>query len=275
MNGPWYYSHDGVTHGPFSTAEIKDRAIRQLLLDTDLLWQGGPVPTDPLPAQAALDFSKLQPAPSTVPEWLADMAKVAADDTAQAPVVSKEAPSWLEDMRLWVGLEVVSDGKPPTITPADKIVTQGTPDWLTGWIPEEPAKVPKPEQTKQTVKIQDVLADTTIQETGFDLKTGQILDPEKFRKWQKSANSQQPSVSNESLFEVFRKARIAIENWIDDDSRRPLIMSGDLQAIKRDATLQALFQKSQGYGAAMEQKLWRHLEFMVENRRKYYAACSA
>jgi hypothetical protein len=275
MNGQWYYSHDGATHGPFSTAEIKDHALRQLLLESDLLWQGGPVPTDPLPAQAALDFSKLQPPPSTAPDWLADLAAVAADKSATSPVLSEEAPSWLEDMRLWIGLEVMAENKAPPVAAANTLITQGTPDWLAGWILDEPAKVSEPEKTKQTVKIQDVLADTTIQETGFDLKTGQIVDAEKFRKWQKSANAQQPTATNESLFEVFRKARIAIENWIDDDSRRPLILSGDLQAIKKDPTLQALFQKNQGYGAAMEQKLWRHLEFMVENRRKYYAACSA
>ena len=274
MNGDWYYSHGGITHGPFSTTELREHAARKALLETDLLWQGGPDPIDPLPAQAAIDFSKLQPATSALPDWLQDVSIDIANKGTQDPVVSKETPSWLEDMRLWIGLELTDDGNLSKNSSPDTLITQGTPDWLSGWLPEEPIKVAKPVKAKQTVKTKDELADTTIQETGFDLKTGQILDPEKFRKWQKAANAQQPTVTNESLFEVFRKARIAIESWVDDDSRRPLVLAGDLDAIKKDETLQALIAKSQGYGTAMKEKLWRHLEFVVGNRRRYYLAAA-
>jgi hypothetical protein len=82
-------------------------------------------------------------------------------------------------------------------------------------------------------------------------------------------------VSNQSLFEVFRKARTAIENWVDDDSRRSLVLTGDLNWIQKEPSLAAIFRQFQGYGSSMQEKLTQHLEFMVQNRRKYYAACGA
>ena len=105
-------------------------------------------------------------------------------------------------------------------------------------------------------------------------RPGRIVDAVKFRTWQKAAHSKKTGLTNESLFEVFRKARTAIENWVDEDSRRALVLSGDIDAIKKDAQLSALLRQYDGFGSALRDKLIHHLEFMVENRRKYYAACS-
>ena len=74
---------------------------------------------------------------------------------------------------------------------------------------------------------------------------------------------------------VFRRGRTAVEHWVDEDSHRPLVLAGDLSTIKKDVLLLAIFRQFQGFGAAMQEKLMHHLEFMVENRRKYYTACSS
>jgi hypothetical protein len=58
---------------------------------------------------------------------------------------------------------------------------------------------------------------------------------------------------------------------VDRDENRLLVLSGDLEAIRRDADLQEVLRRYQGFSDEMTAKLWRHLEFMVENRRKYYS----
>jgi hypothetical protein len=116
--------------------------------------------------------------------------------------------------------------------------------------------------------------DKTVRETGFDPRTGRIVDPGKFQEWKTAARPvvAQPGLTNASIFEVFRKARTAIENWVDEDGNQPLIQQGDLAAIKGHPAVEAILGRYAGYGKEMVQKLTRHLEFMVDNRRRYYLA---
>ena len=134
MNGQWYYSHGGITHGPFSNEEIRERAARKMLLENDWLWQGSREPKDAFPAQAALDFSNLPLVVSPIPDWLADVAEVESQDLLASPVASKEAPDWLEDLRLWVGLDFYAAEKKSPNSAGSAIKTDGIPDWLDGWI---------------------------------------------------------------------------------------------------------------------------------------------
>ncbi len=157
MSGQWYYAHDGETHGPFSEEEIQDRVAQRLLLESDSVWPAGREKKHAAPATAVFDFSqvdrtsfprsgvgtegshtgawepgRLLPAPvSAMPDWLTDVA--AAETTGPAPSLepSDEIPEWLEDMRLWVGLDLY--------TPAqDELTSSSTstgevPDWLESW----------------------------------------------------------------------------------------------------------------------------------------------
>ena len=75
--------------------------------------------------------------------------------------------------------------------------------------------------------------------------------------------------------EVFRKARIAIENWIDDDTRSALVLGGDMAEIQRDPELAAILQASTQFGPEMLQKLQAHVIFKLDNRRKYHAPLEA
>ena len=96
MIGQWYYLHDGVTHGPFSEEEIKDRAARKMLSASDLLWQGASGQKDAVPAARVLDFSQFRQEGSPMPDWLADVGKGETKGPVITPVPSKDVPDWLE-----------------------------------------------------------------------------------------------------------------------------------------------------------------------------------
>ena len=244
--------------------------------------------------------------PAPKPDWLDDVAASETLGPAPGPSAGAEPPAWLEDLRLWYGLELYAAPPAAQVAPT-AVQAGGVPAWLEDWlVPKkkparaadpatqppaipiaqpvgakragqapllpEPGAVPLARPVRQGPAAVDALAAKAIGETGFDPQTGRILDDAKFRRWQRSAVSRQSKLTNESLFEAFRKARIAIENWVDDDTRRPLIRKGDLTAIKQDKGLVALLKRYEGFGAPMRDRLVKHLEFMVENRRKYYLA---
>lgn len=111
---------------------------------------------------------------------------------------------------------------------------------------------------------------------GFNPDTGQILNAEVFARWQRAeqekkdrALAAQPEVT---IYEVFLRARWALQDWVDAEHNKPLIVSADLDAIKQDPQVQQLVCTYQGYGDTMIEKLWKHFGFLVENRRKFYAA---
>jgi hypothetical protein len=111
---------------------------------------------------------------------------------------------------------------------------------------------------------------------GFDPETGQILDAAKYAKWQKEQQRRreqeaqaQPAVS---VYEAFLIARTAFQEWVDAEANKPLIVSGDFEAIRRLPPIDNLLRRYQGYGSVMLDKLCKHLGFLVENRRKFYTA---
>jgi hypothetical protein len=142
--------------------------------------------------------------------------------------------------------------------------------------PPLPAGPPPPRAERESVPATgETVLERAVREIGFDPRTGQVLDPVQFAAWERQQASLPVAAgapTNATLMEVFRQARIAVENWVDDEGRRPLILRGDVQEITRDGELAALLQQFAGYGPVMREKLLRHLAFLVENRRKYYSA---
>jgi hypothetical protein len=361
MTGQWYYSHDGITHGPFSEDELQDRVERGMLIQSDRLWPVGREPRHAAPAPVVLDFSKA-PA-SALPDWLADVVAAQTKGPIPGPEPTDEIPEWLDDLRLWVALDLCM----PASEESNSDSTLAIPDWLESWltpppqiqppaappspitprpavvspplaekplplseprtpvsrsVPSEavkprpaipsqppapsvasispppahshpvsaqvqvptlipaPPAAPTPLQAKTTPapsKLVNPLVEKTLHVSGFDLETGQILDPEKFRKWKQEqvqiSSTALPAVSNAGLFEVFRKARSAVEAWVDNETNRPAVMNSEIDEIKSRPEIQLVLKEYAGYG--MREKLLRHLEFMVENRRKYYKAIAA
>ena len=140
-----------------------------------------------------------------------------------------------------------------------------------------PANIAAPAIVKPTEKTRaTVLVEQMREVSGVDLETGQILDPAKFGRWKQqraqATSSDQPAVSNASLFDVFRKGRIAIETWVDDDKNRNCVMLAAADEIKTSPEVQAIVHQYANYGNGLQEKLLRHLEFMLGNRRRYYNA---
>ena len=336
MSARWYYAHDGRTRGPLSAQELRDHAARKLLAENDLVWQEGADAKDAVPAAAALDFSRPTAPASSIPDWLPDVASSGTTGPLPGPGPTHETPEWLEDLRLWVGLELYAarrqaeqDAHPARIGPL--------PDWLQGWLtlekpptqrpeppppgdrlpppvisppPDKPAPVtppsaaPSPASPSQwstqqpaplgplsapaappeppappQARAADRIAESIRQESGFDIETGAILDRQKFEKWKReqarSAADSQPGLTNLSLFEAFQKARSAIAAWVDDDKNRVCTMETDPEEIKCLPEIRQILAEYAGYGAEMRAKLLHYLEFVIENRRKYYAAIQA
>jgi hypothetical protein len=267
MSQTWFFQHGGKTQGPVSSAQLKDLARRKLVEASDLIWLEGGDPQGAIPADAALDFSTLvaepQPATATtpvsptlasgsVPDWLSDVA--ALEKPGPIPAASlppaPAAPDYLEDLRLWMGLDV----RPKPVPAAAKTAAK----------PAVPLAIPV-----------SAAPETAKPETGFDMNTGRILDPEKFKKWrQRQAAGAGGSVTNGSMLEAFRKARILIETWIDDDKNRLRITHGDAEELTKHQEVTAILGRFSQYGPTMRDKLERHLQFLVENRRKYYRAAA-
>jgi hypothetical protein len=285
MSQSWFYQHGGKTHGPVTSEQIKELARKRMLDAHDLIWPEGGNPQGAIPADAALDFptlvaagpgdsaeppgSAVAPAPpsrasGSVPDWLGDVAALEKTGPAQvAPLApAATAPEYLEDLRLWISLDVRSSRPTSSGARPSKAAPQASPSTAAPAVPVEPRS-----RGARGAKAK------TASETGFDAATGRILDPEKFHKWRSQRPEGAPgNVTNASLLAAFRKARIMIEAWIDDDKNRLRITHGDGQEIKEHPEMQAILGQFSQYGSTMRDKLERHLAFLVNNRRKYYRA---
>jgi hypothetical protein len=111
-------------------------------------------------------------------------------------------------------------------------------------------------------------------ESGYDPDTGQILDPDKFKKWQREQKlkKQQSFAAMPTAHEAYLKASIHLDRWLDFDRNRRTILAGDMDCIRRDADIQRFMRYYGRFGQDMVHRLWQHLHFMAENRRKYYLA---
>ena len=88
---------------------------------------------------------------------------------------------------------------------------------------------------------------------------------------QKRQSELDADAAGESVYEAFRRARRAVELWVDAGQNWPLV-AGPAPALGRFPQAQQLLLEFDRFGPEMVQKLWHHLEFMAENRRKHHAA---
>lgn len=136
MASRWYYMHQGQTHGPLTTDEIKRRAAERLLLPDDLLWPEGTNQGQAIEAASAIDFAGLRPASAPAPDWLSDVQKAeespaptAAHGASALPDWMKDAghllqepaakssklPDWLSDV--WQAVQAAAEQPPHAVTP--------------------------------------------------------------------------------------------------------------------------------------------------------------
>lgn len=313
MSSRWFYSHADVTAGPFTEVEMKRHIARGMLIGRDFVWREGEVAAlqadsvfdFPAPAPVVPDWlsdvaeaesksiSATLVAGTEVPDWLEDLnlwitlEQAAPSRPADKPTIeiaatapSAGVPDWLQD---WLTPESPKETTPPPVIPSVPLGMPASP--AKSPVSKVPPAVPvAPAKPVASVPIAPpvappspapTVADRVREATGYDADTGRIVDPEKFARWkQQHARTGPAPVSNASLFEVFRKGRLAIEGWVDDEQNRPCILHADAAEVQRQAGVQAILQQYANYGKDLQEKLVRHLEFMVENRRKYYQAIS-
>ena len=103
----WFYSRDGKTYGPFASDEIKAWVARGVARAGDCISREGNGRESAMPALAALDFGGEPKATNSLPDWLADVAKLQTTGPIPPPQANPEPPDWLSDLRLWYGLEAL------------------------------------------------------------------------------------------------------------------------------------------------------------------------
>jgi len=262
----WYFRNREKTWGPFSTPEIKNLAAAGLLQSHDLIWPEGGDSREAAEAAAFVDFFSLERVAVPAPDWLDDVQE------EKGPRSVKQANpiplDWLADVGHWESLEKAPGEAPAeaertaatTLLPPSPVPTVVTPA-------NASAPVAPPVATTEP-------RSTVIRLMGFDTQTGEILDPERFKEWKNEQRNQRGALGQtaKTIQVIFEEARRAVEGWVDEDHNRELIMKGDWGVIHKDANLHNCLSPYRNYGPAMLEKLWHHLRFMVENRRKFYAA---
>jgi hypothetical protein len=237
----WYYAHGARTEGPFSTAELRERAEAGLLHPDDPLW---PVPPPPPP-----------PAPA-LPDWLDDVRAADQPVYPPAPPVSAPLPDWLADVRQAEG----EGSHPATAPPPSKDAEEVAAEVLLS----EPPDGGEPQRGSAPPK-----APPAAGGTGPVPLASPVSGPVAGGPGQPAPPRPQapPARPTEPFDAAFRRAMKEVHHWVEQEENHPLVLRGSLDAIGRDAGFQELLQRYQGYGPEMAHKLWQYLHFLIENRR--------
>lgn len=249
MSDLWFFTHAGLTCGPVPAGKLDELIAKGLLRDEEQVWLEG-IDVQ-ISVQSYRDVNRGGSLPTLV----------GALRQSGPPRVSP-APDWLADVR---AAERLAASSPTIPLRGQDGLTSLPPDWLEDIRQIEQSRPrPAPAPAKPS----------SARATGFDADTGMILDAIVFIQWQREQQRQrqeelarQPAVA---IGEAFLAARRVMQGWVDSEATKPLILSGNLDAVRRALTMQGVLDAYRGYGPVMQEKLMKHLEFLVENRRKFY-----
>jgi hypothetical protein len=287
MKPKWYVSRSGNergapgmdttvagTVGPMSAENLLEMASLGWVASADLLLlegtdvhitveqflamaRNGTLPGGAATAPAApTGFQQMPPRDNSLPEWLADVRQYESMPKTRVP----DALVWLEDIRQ---IEESLRRSPPlgTAGPPDAKLLSAPPPTPVPVAPVTPVKPPGSGPSDQR---------------GYDPETGQILDPVAYARWQKTEAERREQSQYEqppaSVAEVYLLAQRAIQEWVDAAANKPLVTKGNLDTIRNCSSIQALMHGYEAYGQVMQEKLWKRLFFLVDNRKKYYQA---
>jgi hypothetical protein len=258
----------GPLPGPAAAAETPE------WVEDMLLWFGAeerPVQQATPPAPKKLTPAAGPAISKSVEKWDVDVLEPAASSAPPVPS-STRSPASYRDNRL----DAI-----PFATPVDPPASEAELRPTTGKAPSPatPAEpLPTPTARATPAPATQRLVNKTLLETGFDPATGRIVDAAKFEKWKHRSASLaggSSSLTNASLLEIFRKGRLAVEAWVDDERNRSFVMDASIADIHQNAGVIEILSKCSHAGSELQSKLKQHLAFIVENRRKYYRAAAA
>src|ERR1043165_7180615 len=137
MPGIWHYSRGAGTHGPFTAEQMMTLIAQKTLRENDLVWRADIGEKGAVLAREAFEFEEKATTGGSLPDWLADVEFGSAEPPPRLisePQPQHGKPEWLEDLRLWVGLEIYSRAKEPAPAPAGMTklapgMTVLIPDW--------------------------------------------------------------------------------------------------------------------------------------------------
>jgi hypothetical protein len=269
------------------------------LADIHRLLNSPPSKPSPLPSWM-LDFelAELASRVNQFPRWLTGLlpnewiAVPIADPTGLQPMPQKVAApqaSGKRDSRAKLhGLaEIPPPPALPTASPqhvAEAKAMPAPPQEMPAFpakLPETkiiPAPAPSQDQPTSPVKPPEAKAPASrqfvIEATGHDPETGQILDEAKYHRWQADQNRQEEArraaQPTGPVIDPFQRARRELADWVDLDENQPLIKANDVETLRQAPFLQEFMRRQQAFGPEMVKKLCHYLDFMVENRRKFY-----
>lgn len=238
---------------------------------------GSTTPINPPAARPTAPALPARPAGRPVAPPAALATPPAASSLAVPPVVQRPTPSLPATPP--IASPPSRPATVPSLSPRPATPATAAPPALTASTPATPPQptvaarlvaaeplptVPSPEPTAPGPEV-----------TGYDPETGQVLDAAKFAAWQREQRRQKESATQGmSVYEAFLTARKALQDWLDSADRKPLIETGDVNTAKQDPYVQGILREFSGYGPVMLEKLDKHIEFLVDNRRKFYLAFS-
>jgi hypothetical protein len=277
----WFYTHRGQTHGPVAAAELKELVAAGTLAPDDRLW---PEEFDPayaittarlleaLARRRAGGAGEAPAADQELPGWKQEIDQLfRAPEHAPAPV-----PDWLREMQ----------PLPPSGPDPGAASAPGAPDWLRDLLPPDAEAAPAPPPLARPVTLppgapppplaQPVIpaaagGEDLLERMGIDARTGAVVDPEKFERWQDEQRRRhfgELPAPAESDPDPFRTARRQLPAWLDLDKNQARLAAGDVEAVKRDPALQGFLAHFRRYGPEKAAHLAEYLDFLIEHRKR-------
>lgn len=249
MERKWMYLHDGETFGPFTVAQMRELALEGKIAPTDRIWGEGADPKTAIRAEQALTF-KSPPKPE---EKKVEKPKTPAKPASHSVGVKKVKKKGGSHSGL-------KKAQPKPLSP-------GTPE-TRGW--GEGADATRESTPKsQPLEAIPVMEAIPLMEAIPVLETNPVqaaISPSLRRAIDAV---QEPNLA---LGELYRRANFALSQWADQDENAELILAGDTEAILRQPEVLEILTPFQDVSFDVLERLMESLDFLVENRSKYYRA---
>lgn len=243
MQRKWHYLHDGETYGPFSVARMKELAAEGKIAPMDKIWREGDDPKTAIRAAQALPFPRAAKEAPAEPEKPAPpLARPTYAKSATAGK-KKRKPSGSHP-----GVKKAPHLRAPLATPVRPPLDP------------EPAREAIP--VMEAVPILEAIPVPSEEPSPLPSN----ISPGLARA---ILAVQEPNLSTN---EIFRRASFALSQWTDQDENASFILAADTEAILTRPEVLQILVPFQNLPFELLERLMESLDFLVENRSRYYRA---